>query len=85
MVIGGTNINRERNGLSRARCDVLVATPGRLLDHVKTTDGFAGRLWGVQVLVLDEADRLLDMGFRPDIERICRCARWRVFLSVFVV
>lgn len=49
MVIGGTNINKERNGLSRARCDVLVATPGRLQDHIDSTDGFAGRLWGVQV------------------------------------
>jgi hypothetical protein len=49
MVIGGTNINRERSGLSRAPCDVLVATPGRLQDHLDTTEGFAGRLWGVQV------------------------------------
>lgn len=49
MVIGGTNINRERNGLARARCDVLVATPGRLQDHIDTTEGFAGRLWGIQV------------------------------------
>jgi ATP-dependent RNA helicase MSS116 len=73
MVIGGTNINRERNGLGRARCDVLVATPGRLQDHIDTTEGFAGRLWGIQVLVMDEADRLLDMGFRPAIEKICRC------------
>lgn len=49
MVIGGTNINRERTGLSRARCDILVATPGRLQDHIDTTEGFAGRLWGNQV------------------------------------
>lgn len=48
MVIGGTNINRERSGLARAPCDVLVATPGRLQDHIGSTDGFAGRLWGVQ-------------------------------------
>jgi hypothetical protein len=51
MVIGGTNINRERTGLGRGRCDVLVATPGRLQDHIETTDGFVGRLWGVQVRV----------------------------------
>eukprot|EP00775_Hariotina_reticulata_P001662 gene1662-2005_t len=72
MVIGGTNINKERSGLSASRCDVLIATPGRLQDHLDTTQGFPGRLWGVQVLVLDEADRLLDMGFRPSIEAIMR-------------
>ena len=48
MVIGGTNINKERTGLARARCDILVATPGRLQDHIDTTEGFAGRLWGNQ-------------------------------------
>jgi superfamily II DNA/RNA helicase len=47
-----------------------VATPGRLKDHIENTPGFATRLRGVKVLVLDEADRLLDMGFRTDIERI---------------
>ncbi|MDX2156747.1 MAG: DEAD/DEAH box helicase, partial [Hyphomicrobiaceae bacterium] len=48
--------------------DVLIATPGRLLDHVER-----GRLLlsGIDVLVIDEADRMLDMGFIPDIERIC--------------
>lgn len=49
MVIGGTNINRERSGLSSSRCDMLIATPGRLTDHLDSTPGFAGRLWGVQV------------------------------------
>uniref|UniRef100_A0A383W307 ATP-dependent RNA helicase n=1 Tax=Tetradesmus obliquus TaxID=3088 RepID=A0A383W307_TETOB len=72
MVIGGTNINRERSGLSSSRCDLLIATPGRLQDHLDSTQGFVGRLWGVQVLVMDEADRLLDMGFRPAIEAILR-------------
>eukprot|EP00878_Enallax_costatus_P023681 GHUV01025212.1.p1 GENE.GHUV01025212.1~~GHUV01025212.1.p1 ORF type:complete len:644 (+),score=153.93 GHUV01025212.1:235-2166(+) len=72
MVIGGTNINRERTGLNTSRCDVLIATPGRLQDHIDSTQGFAGRLWGAQVLVLDEVDRLLDMGFRPAIEAIMR-------------
>ena len=49
---------------------ILVATPGRLIDHIDNTSGFATRLKGVKVLVLDEADHLLDMGFRRDIERI---------------
>lgn len=49
---------------------ILVATPGRLRDHIDTTTAFASRLMGVKVLVLDEADHLLDMGFRKDIERI---------------
>lgn len=47
-----------------------MATPGRLIDHLQNSAGFATRLKGVQVLVLDEADRLLDMGFRKDIEKI---------------
>jgi superfamily II DNA/RNA helicase len=49
--------------------DVLIATPGRLLDHHER-----GRLLmtGVELLVIDEADRMLDMGFIPDIERICK-------------
>jgi ATP-dependent RNA helicase MSS116 len=49
MVIGGTNINRERSGLSGSLCDLLIATPGRLQDHLDSTQGFVGRLWGVQV------------------------------------
>ena len=49
---------------------ILVATPGRLRDHIENTAGFSARLMGVKVLVLDEADHLLDMGFRKDIERI---------------
>lgn len=49
---------------------ILVATPGRLRDHMENTPGFATRLLGVKVLILDEADRLLDMGFRSDIEKI---------------
>lgn len=66
-VIGGTNINTEKNRLSSptARADILIATPGRLLDHLTS-----GLTLHPSVLILDEADRLLDQGFRKDLERI---------------
>ncbi len=65
-MFGGVNINPQISRL-RSRVDILVATPGRLLDHVqqKTVD-----LSQVQILVLDEADRMLDMGFIRDIKKI---------------
>jgi len=65
-MIGGVNINPQIKQL-RGRVDILVATPGRLLDHVqqKTVD-----LSNVEILVLDEADRMLDMGFIRDIKKI---------------
>ena len=65
-VYGGVSINPQIDRLRRG-VDILVATPGRLLDHCgqRTVD-----LSGVEVLVLDEADRMLDMGFIPDIRRI---------------
>jgi ATP-dependent RNA helicase RhlE len=66
VVFGGVNINPQISAL-RGRVDILVATPGRLLDHVgqRTVD-----LSGIEVLVLDEADRMLDMGFIRDIRKI---------------
>ena len=66
VIFGGVNINPQIQRLNR-RVDILVATPGRLLDHIgqKTID-----LSGVETLVLDEADRMLDMGFIRDIRRI---------------
>jgi ATP-dependent RNA helicase RhlE len=66
LVYGGVGINPQIDALRRG-VDVLVATPGRLLDHVgqKTVD-----LRHVEILVLDEADRMLDMGFIRDIRRI---------------
>jgi ATP-dependent RNA helicase RhlE len=66
VIFGGVKINPQIQQLRRG-VDILVATPGRLLDHVsqKTLD-----LSAVEVLVLDEADRMLDMGFLPDIRRI---------------
>ncbi|KAK4476347.1 hypothetical protein RD792_015496 [Penstemon davidsonii] len=70
VVIGGTRLALEQKRMQANPCQILVATPGRLTDHVENTAGFATRLMGVKVLVLDEADHLLDMGFRKAIERI---------------
>jgi len=66
VMFGGVNINPQIDRLKR-RLDILVATPGRLLDHVdqRTLD-----LSAVQILVLDEADRMLDMGFIRDIKKV---------------
>ncbi|KAJ6826578.1 DEAD-box ATP-dependent RNA helicase 31-like [Iris pallida] len=70
VVIGGTRLALEQKRMQANSCQILVGTPGRLRDHIENTPGFATRLMGVKVLVLDEADRLLDMGFRKDIEKI---------------
>ncbi|XP_051200459.1 DEAD-box ATP-dependent RNA helicase 31 [Lolium perenne] len=70
LVIGGTRMALEQKRMHTNPCQILVATPGRLKDHMENTPGFATRLMGVKILILDEADRLLDMGFRTDIERI---------------
>ena len=66
LIIGGVSFDNQDAKLVRG-VDVLIATPGRLLDHSER-----GRLLlsGVELLVIDEADRMLDMGFIPDIERI---------------
>ncbi len=68
LLIGGVSFAEQNARIDRG-VDVLIATPGRLLDHFER-----GRLMltGVQVFVIDEADRMLDMGFIPDVERICR-------------
>jgi len=67
-VFGGVSMGPQEHAF-RSGVDVLVATPGRLLDH--TTRPYA-KLSGLEYLVLDEADRMLDMGFLPDIKRILR-------------
>jgi len=66
-VIGGTQLDRMRQQLREQRVDLLIATPGRLLDHFSNKDIY---LDAIEVLVLDEADRMLDMGFIPDVKRI---------------
>ena len=67
-VYGGVGMGPQEHAF-RSGVDVLVATPGRLLDHFKAP---YARLRGVEYLVLDEADRMLDMGFLPDIRRVLR-------------
>jgi ATP-dependent RNA helicase MSS116 len=69
-VMGGTSVNRDREVFSQSNVDILVATPGRLLDHLENTPAFKGRCRSLEFLVLDEADQLLEMGFRQDIEKI---------------
>jgi len=68
LLIGGVSFGDQDAKLTRG-VDVLIATPGRLLDH---TERGGLLLTGVELLVIDEADRMLDMGFIPDIERICK-------------
>ena len=67
-VFGGVGMGPQEHAL-RSGVDVIIATPGRLLDHFKFP---YAKLSGLQYLVLDEADRMLDMGFLPDIRRILR-------------
>lgn len=69
VVFGGTNIRTDVSRLKSERCDILVATPGRLIDHLENGD-VSQRLRSCDTLVFDEADRLLDMGFKPAIEKI---------------
>ncbi|GAD80074.1 DEAD/DEAH box helicase [Vibrio ezurae] len=66
VVYGGTSFNVQVTNLNKG-CDILIATPGRLLDHLFNKNL---TLQYTQYLVLDEADRMLDMGFMPDIKRI---------------
>ena len=68
VVFGGVDIGPQKEAL-RNGCEVLIATPGRLLDHVEQR---TVNLSQVGILVLDEADRMLDMGFLPDLDRIMR-------------
>jgi ATP-dependent RNA helicase RhlE len=68
IIFGGVNINPQIARLRRG-ADIVIATPGRLLDHVQQRTIDLGR---VEILVLDEADRMLDMGFIRDIRRILR-------------
>ena len=67
-VYGGVSMGPQEHAF-RSGTDVIIATPGRLLDHFRSS---YARLSGLEFLVLDEADRMLDMGFLPDIRRVLR-------------
>ena len=67
-VFGGVGLGPQEHAF-RSGVDVIIATPGRLLDHFKQP---YAKLSGLEVLVLDEADRMLDMGFLPDIKRVLK-------------
>jgi ATP-dependent RNA helicase RhlE len=66
LIVGGAGMAAQEKAV-RAGVDVLIATPGRLLDHMRQSQA---RFDQLPVLILDEADRLLDMGFLPDVKRI---------------
>lgn len=79
-VYGGTSMNVQTRNLDQG-CDILIATPGRLIDHMYCKNI---NLHKTEYLVLDEADRMLDMGFMPDIKRIlqrCNDDRQTLFFS----
>jgi len=74
VVYGGVGYHAQTTALQRGT-DIIVATPGRLLDHMEQGNI---RLDKVEILILDEADRMLDMGFMPDVRRIIgKCSRQR--------
>jgi ATP-dependent RNA helicase RhlB len=68
-VVGGLDYDKQRDQLQNGIVDILVATPGRLLDFLQQKVVFLDQ---VEMLVIDEADRMLDMGFIPDLKRIIR-------------
>lgn len=68
-LVGGMDYDKQKRNLHESLCDILVATPGRLLDFAGSKDVYLDR---TEILVLDEADRMLDMGFIPQVRRIVR-------------
>ena len=70
VAAGGANIHQESASLRADIPDILAATPGRLIDHVRNTQGFS--LGAVQMLVVDEADRLLELGFADELDELIR-------------
>ncbi|KAK4517493.1 uncharacterized protein ATC70_000832 [Mucor velutinosus] len=69
-MVGGDSKRRQILNLERRRCDIVVATPGRLQDMLSSVHNFKKMCQNLKVLVLDEADQLLDMGFKAELQRI---------------
>lgn len=72
-LVGGTRFKVDQKHLESDPCQIIVATPGRLLDHIENKSGLSVRLMGLKMLILDEADHLLDLGFRKDVEKLVDC------------
>ena len=68
-LVGGMDYGKQLEKLSKSHCDILVGTPGRLLDFANNGDTYLDQ---VEILVIDEADRMLDMGFIPQVRRLVR-------------
>ncbi|KAL1214537.1 putative DEAD-box ATP-dependent RNA helicase 48 [Cardamine amara subsp. amara] len=72
-LIGGTRFKLDQQRLESEPCQILIATPGRLLDHIENKSGLTSRLMALKLFIVDEADLLLDLGFRRDVEKIIDC------------
>ncbi|WCJ26212.1 DEAD-box ATP-dependent RNA helicase 48 [Euphorbia peplus] len=72
-LVGGTRFKDDQKRLESDPCQIVVATPGRLLDHIENKGGLSMNLMALKMLVLDEADHLLDLGFRKDVEKLVDC------------
>ncbi|ONI07018.1 hypothetical protein PRUPE_5G095400 [Prunus persica] len=84
-LVGGTRFKEDQKRLESNPCQIIVATPGRLLDHIENKSGLSVRLMGLKMLILDEAGHLLDLGFRKDIEKIVDCLPRRRQSLLFTV
>ena len=72
-IFGGSSLKDQKRQISFDRPDLIVATPGRLIDHMKNTKGFS--LEDIEILVLDEADRLLEMGFNDELMQVVKASK----------
>ncbi|KAI8800582.1 P-loop containing nucleoside triphosphate hydrolase protein [Cladochytrium replicatum] len=69
-LVGGESRNRQMMDMERNRADIIVATPGRIIDFLESSQKIADRFSQINVLILDEADQLLEMGFKDSIDKI---------------
>jgi len=72
VLVGGDSKREQIRRMDRERNDIIVATPGRLIDFMETEPGVNNMFMSIQTLIFDEVDTLLDMGFRSDVEKILR-------------